>query len=221
MPANISYDEVAKEVMIHVMGAPREMVIREARSAIIRICREMHILQENLESEWTDNGVYNLPHEGYAFDQILGVWFDEKIQANRLDGDRYQEIKISVQSTQMQLNGFGLRSPDPRDRTFTQRPGVVLINYSVAPSEASEDFPALIWEQFRTLVLSAALAEMGTYLRQDNHGRQPDYEAKYQMELKRVRPRLSAMPGPEDIPAWMGGYEDFHGTSQNSGGSDW
>lgn len=220
--SHISYKNVGEEMMIHTIGATKDMVFREARSGVIRVCRDTNILQKTEKYDWAADGQYVMSHEGFSFDQILGVWFNEALPQNRLDGNLYQDLTIGLEETIMQLNGFGLNAPEgSRNRDVYNIPEQVVINYSYTPGEESISFPLLVWRQYRHLIITAGLAKMWTYIRDDNRGRKPDYEATYMQLLKGARPRLSAMPGPDRVESWFGGFNDFYGTSQGGGGSDW
>ena len=214
MPASASamtYAELADEFRHECEAADESLRKKEAREAVILVVRQLNLLQTVSDTDWREDGIYTLGHEGYSFDKLLGVWMDERQPRYRMPADAVINLTIGSVETTFELRGVA-------DGSFGQGGKKIISNFSYAPTRFGTEFPSLIYNQHRSLLKAAMMKNMGSYTRRDPmRGARPPWEQIYAEEMRRAMRRISPLPGPETVGPFMGGDKDDYGGSGGYG----
>ena len=200
----IKYRDVAHEIKPHTLGADNDQLEQEARSGVIRVVRELDLMQRQVTEPWATDGAYTLPHAGFSFDRIRGVWRDNTFPNSLIDDSYIVDRTLGIDESSFRILGVS-------EGAWDDPPMEVVVNYSISPTEESEEFPAILWRQHRWLIICAAMMNMGSYIRPSQNGSTPPWNAMFEMEKRKVRPRLSTMPGPATVDPFIGGQNDHYG----------
>ena len=199
----LTYDSLASEFKTHTIGADIQHIKREARTAVIRICTDLDLIQRTEEHEWAEDGVYRMAHEGMSFIRIRSVWREEQIQQNLYDDSYITDRQVGIVESTFRLLGAREKSLLRSEKT--------IINFSLAPPEEGDTFPLQIYRQYRELIQAGCLMKMGSFLRTNTAGATPHWGSQYQDGLKRARRKLNNLPGPPTVQPFFGGYGDYYG----------